>query len=156
MKLCPLAKIIVANPIILSEAAWEFSFKIHIDRTRDDGKWTMSRRIWCGGDEVDEDGMPLGSWSFVPLAGALFDDVFEAMQAKAHMGDLINRCRESTIPIETALAISHEDLQPGYGTSDGIGFHQFDEDGDKDHDDPMGLDDAFQHGGRDEDNTDWL
>lgn len=27
---------------------------------------------------------------------------------------------------------------------------------DEDHDDPMGLDDKFQHGGRDDENTDWL
>lgn len=31
-----------------------------------------------------------------------------------------------------------------------------DEEEEEDHDDPMGLDDAFQHGGRDDENTDWL
>lgn len=156
MHLCPLAKILVSNPSMLDREADRYSIKVHIDRTRDDGKWTMSSKVWVDAGYDREDDMPLGNYRLTQLKDVVLADVWAAIEAKDAMISLINRCRDSAMPIEAAMCIANEDLQEDYGKGGGIGFHKFGDDEEEDHDDPQGLDDAFQHGRRDEDNTDWL
>lgn len=140
MNYCNLAKIIVANAFLLHNEADRFSVKIHIDRTRDDGKWAMSaiqRTPIVPDFEYDED-FDLDEWDqdfggFITkeskLEGALFEDVFEAMAAKEMIITMINSFRLSYSPFESAHAAANEDQQGGYGKGGGIGFYRYTEDG---------------------------
>jgi hypothetical protein len=127
---CQIAKIVVANPSLLHREAFGGrggTIKVHIDCTRDDGKWTMSARIWHHGtyrndDEFDDD-INTGHWSETRLVGVVLEDVWEAMQAKEDIVDFINSARQRECPIEHAIAAAGEDLQEDYGKGGAIGYH---------------------------------
>jgi hypothetical protein len=129
---CQIAKIVVANPSLLDRAArggGGGTIKVHIDRTRDDGKWTASalvrlpearpdRATMQDPDfDIDEWREDFGGSATVlkPLSDALFADVFEAMEAKDSLIDFINEARRRDCPIEHAIAAASEDLQEDYG-----------------------------------------
>lgn len=128
---CQIAKIVVANPSLLDREARGGrggNIKVHIDRSRADGKWTMSARTWHPGtyltqDEFDDD-INTGHWSEAQLAGVVLEDVWDAMQAKEAMVDFINSVRQRECPIEHAIAATSEDLQEDYGKGGRIGFHK--------------------------------
>lgn len=129
---CQIAKIVVANPSLLDREApggRGGTIKVHIDRTRDDGKWTASALLRLPEPMPDRETMQDPDFDFdewrqdfggprtalKPLSHALFADVFEAMEAKESLIDFINAARLRDCPIEHAIAAAGEDLQPGYG-----------------------------------------
>lgn len=128
---CQIAKIVASNPSLLDRAALgrDGTIKVHVDRTRDGGKWTASaivplpetlpdRETMEDPDfDTDEWREDFGGTSTVlkPLSGAHFADVFEAMEAKDSLIDFINEARRRDCPIEYVIAAAGEDLQPDYG-----------------------------------------
>lgn len=129
---CQIAKIVAANPTLLDREAWGGrggNIKVHIDRTRDDSRWTASAYLPLPETlpdnatmqdpdfDIDEWRQDFGGPASVlkPLSDALFADVFEAMEAKEAIIDFINEARQRDCPIEHAIAAAGEDLQEDYG-----------------------------------------
>jgi len=124
---CRAAKIVVANSHLLSRNHGRHSLKVHIDRTRDDGKWTMSTQVWVPGtsrndDEYDDD-INRGYTKSVALRAVVLEDVWDALAIKEAVIDLVDAARERENPFEYVLAASKEDQQPGYGESRQRGYH---------------------------------
>jgi len=124
---CRAAKIVVANSRLLDRSHNKHSLKVHIDRTRDDGKWTMSLQVWVPGtsrndDEYDDD-INRGYTQSVPLKDVVLDDVWDALAVKEAVIDVVDAARERECPYEHVLAVSMQDLQPGYGEGRAIGYH---------------------------------
>lgn len=125
---CRAGKIIVDNPEILRLQQNKHTIKVHIDRSRSDGKWTMTARIaWTPprpqtADQFDDD-PDFGHSTMKKLKDVVLEDVWDALAVKERLLDLIASARSSACPYEYALAAANEDQQEGYGTSGGIGFH---------------------------------
>lgn len=137
---CQIAKIVVANPSLLDRAARGGkvgTIKVHIDFTREDGKWTASAIVPLPPSYPDRATMAdpdfdLDEWlqdfggpssALRPLAEAVFADVWEALEAKEALVDFNNEARRRDCPIEHAIAAAGEDLQEGYGSGGRVGYH---------------------------------
>ena len=137
---CQIAKIVAANPSLLEREAFGGrggTIKVHIDRTRDDGKWTASALLQLPeilpdhatmqdpDFDIDEWREDFGGPRSVekPLSEAIFADVFEAMEAKDSLIEFINAARRRDCPIEHAIAAAGEDLQEDYGKGGPVGYH---------------------------------
>lgn len=121
-----IGKVVVANAALLRREATNLSVKVHIDRTRDDGKWTMSHKVWVPGtyetdDEFDDD-INTGHFDLIPISGVVLDDVWDAMKAKEDIINFINSARERPFPIEHAISASYQDIHEEYGETT-RGYH---------------------------------
>ncbi|NMA97550.1 MAG: hypothetical protein GX970_05460 [Phyllobacteriaceae bacterium] len=124
---CRAAKIIIDNSALLDKEHHKRSLKVHIDRTRDDGKWTMSRVEWVPGtsrndDEYDDD-INRGYFEHIPLKNCVLDDVWDALAVKEAIIEVVASARQREFAFEHVLAVSAQDLQPGFGEDRPRGYH---------------------------------